>query len=286
MPQRKSGHEIFKAQVLREGKGLRTDFEKIREKFSSADIKGSGFERILRAFLRGYLPYRVGHGEVFSIEGFESRQADVVIANEYHVALRENWDDPQKFIIESVECAAETKSVIASVDGELHDIFVKAKAFKKLIVEPDVVKGSVITVPPSEARRFVWRRPYFAFAFDSKVSLSRLMMKLEEWDQKELRSVERPVVDGLFVLDKGAFCYWGKPAESRIFRVDGNNTPVTGYHPFPDTGKEVLSNLLMWLYAVMPRLKYAHDPVSHYLQPSQRTGRLRLQEDGSLKAAR
>ncbi len=286
MARRKSGHEIFKAAVVKEGKGLREAFEKIRQDFSSTDIKGSGYERILREFLRRYLPYRVGHGEVFSIEGFISRQTDVIIANEYHVALKDSWEHPQKFIIESVECAAETKSVIASVEGELRDIFLKAKAFKKMIVEPEAVKGAVSTVPPSEARRFIWRRPYFAFAFDSKVSMPSLLSKLEEWDENELRPIERPLIDGLFVLDKGVFCHWGRPEESRIFTMDSKNRPLTGYHMYPGTGDEVLPNLLTWLYAVMPRLKYANDPISHYLQPSKRRGRLQLQDDGSLIVSR
>ena len=124
---------------------------------------------------------------MFNIDGLRSKETDLVITNDYHVALTSDWNEAQTFIIESVECAAEIKSVIKDVDT-LRDYFEKARTFKKMFVDPDL--GTQARMHSDNVRRFYWRKPYFGFAFESQVSLDRIIQELSSWD-KELRPIER-----------------------------------------------------------------------------------------------
>ena len=186
-----SGYDIMAGILSREEKRLRLELQDIRQKYQHPGNKGDLVEAIIRDFLSRYLPAynRVGHGEVFNIEGLRSKQTDLVVTNEYHVALTSDWTEPQSFIIESVECAAEIKSTINDVDTDLRDIFEKAKTFKSMFIEPD--QGMEARLQPDDTTRFLWRKAYFGFAFESKVSLDRIIRQLKLWDE-ELRPVERP----------------------------------------------------------------------------------------------
>ena len=153
--------------LSREEKRLRIELEDIRKKYDHAGNKGGQVENIVRDFLSRYLPThnRVGHGEVFNVEGLRSRQTDLVITNKYHAALTSDWNEAQTFIIEGVECAAEIKSTIKSVDTDLRDFFDKARIFKKMLIEPEL--GMQARMELEDASRFVWRKPFFGFAFES-----------------------------------------------------------------------------------------------------------------------
>ena len=169
-----SGHEIMTGILSREEQRLRAQLQDIRKKYEHAGNKGDLVEATIRDFLSRYLPpaNRVGHGEVFSVEGLRSKQTDLVITNEYHVSLTENWSEPQTFIIESVECAAEIKSAIRDVNTDLRDFFEKARTFKRMFIEPD--QGIEVRGQEDDFRRFVWRKPFFGFAFESRVTLDRM----------------------------------------------------------------------------------------------------------------
>lgn len=102
------------AGILRQEEGrLVSELQSIRAKFEHAGNKGDLAESEFRNFLRRYMPgdNKVGHGEVFDMDGRIARQTDVVVANQFHVALQANWEEPQKFTIErSRACSARPKS--------------------------------------------------------------------------------------------------------------------------------------------------------------------------------
>ena len=99
-----TGYDIMSGILRREEKRLAAELTDIRAKFDHAGNKGSLAEAQFRDFLRKYMPgnTRVGHGEVFDIDGRLSKQTDVIVSNEYHVALQSDWEQPQRFTIEAV----------------------------------------------------------------------------------------------------------------------------------------------------------------------------------------
>ena len=275
-----SGHEIMTDILSGEEKRLRGQLEDIRKKYKHAGNKGDQVEATIRDFLSRYLPpvNRVGHGEVFSVEGLRSRQTDLVITNEHHVALTEDWGKAQTFIIESVECAAEIKSTISDVNTDLRDFFEKAKTFKQMFIEPD--QGIEVRCQEEDFRRFIWRKPYFGFAFESQVSLDRILQELKSWDE-DLRPVERPVLDSFFVLNRGGFMHMGN-GKGRLVSLNKDDQPQTGYVRLRQGGEQVLTTLLLWIYATMPKINYATHPAFVYMRPNPHRGRLRLKDDGTL----
>ena len=275
-----TGHEIMRSNLIRDEKLLRLELDYTRQKYEHAGIKGGQVEAVVRDFLDRYLPAhnRVGHGEVFNIDGLRSRQTDLVVANEYHIALTSDWSEAQTYIIEAVQCAAEIKSKIENVDTDLRDYFDKAQTFKKLLINPDATYE--LRMLEGDLPRFGFRKPYFGFAFESKVSLPRVMQELRSWDE-ELRPVERPAIDALFVLDRGAVVNVGD-GQGRIYSLTPSGQRRTGYVEWSGDDNLLLSNLLTWMFATMPMVHYYMHPASCYLEPNQHPGRLELLDDGTL----
>lgn len=179
--------------------------------------------------------------------------------------------------IEAVQCAAEVKSSLTGLDS-LRDCFEKAKAFKSLLAEP--AQSMFLMSMGDDDRRFLSRRPYFAFAFESRLTLQTIYDALTAWNE-ELWEVERPVLDGLFVLDRGGLMHMGTGRGKLVMEgEDGQN--LTGYVGFTrDRG--VLTRLLVWMYGVMPMtIRFSH-PVFPYLQPSRETGTLWLNDQGKVE---
>ena len=264
--------------LRREERRLVSELESIREKFRHAGIKGDRAEREFRDFLRRYMPgdTKVGHGEVFDIDGRVARQTDAVVANQYHVALQADWEEPQKFTIESVACAAEVKSSLTDV-GSLRDCFDKARAFKGLLMAPG--QSMLLMDMRDDSRRFLQRRPYFAFAFESRLTLERICYEVISWDE-ELREVERPVLDGVFVLGKGALLHFGT-GKGKLVVESAEGESLDGYRIWAEGG--VLTLLLLWMYAAMPRVIHFNHPVFPYLQPSRQPGKLWLNDRGKVE---
>ena len=270
----------MKRALEREGERLKLELADIRGRYEHAGNKGASAEQIFREFLSRYLPAhnQVGHGEVFNIDGLRSRQTDLVITNEYHIRLKSDWSEPQTFILESVECAGEVKSIIKD-RNTLRDFFEKARVFKSMLIEPDI--GMKVRSNDEDLPRFVWRKPYFGFAFESEMNIDRIVAELRSWET-ELRPIDRPVLDGLFVLDRGGTIHMGKGSGSlRSLSRDGE--PQSGYVVLRAAGEQVLAQLLLWIYAAMPRNEYTIHPAFHYLRPNSHSGRLSMADDGTLR---
>ena len=273
-----TGYELMTATLSREGKQMRADLEKIREQYRHSGIKGDHAESVVRDFLGRYLPIynRVGHGEVFNIDGLRSQQTDVVITNEYHAPLTGDWNRPQTFILEGVECGGEVKSLINDAD-DLKDCFVKARTFKSMFTDPSHAE---FRATEEDILRFVMRRPYFGFAFESRLSLDRIIELLNSWNE-DLRPVERPVLDSLFVLNKGSVIHMGSGQGTLASEtLDGRR--IQGYLKTLVDGDPVLSNFLLWIHATMPKLHYYAHPVLNYLQPNPHIGPAHLSDDGKV----
>ena len=275
-----SGFELMKCVLEREGERLKLDLANIHGRYEHAGNKGESAEQIFREFLSRYLPAhnRVGHGEVFNIDGLRSRQTDLVITNEYHIRLKSDWSEPQMFILESVKCAGEVKSIIKDRNA-LRAFFEKARVFKSMLIEPD--QGTQVRSHEEDFPRFVWRKPYFGFAFESEMNIDRIVAELRSWET-ELRPIDRPVLDGLFVLDRGGTIHMGK-GSGQLRSLSRDGKPQSGYVVVRDAGEQVLAQLLLWIYTAMPRIEYYTHPAFPYLRPNPHSGRLSMTDDGTLR---
>ena len=91
-----TGYDIMAEILRREERRLAAELTDIRAKLDHTGNKGALAETAFRNFLRKYMPGNasVGHGEVFDIDGRLSKQTDIVVANEYHVPLQSDWEEP------------------------------------------------------------------------------------------------------------------------------------------------------------------------------------------------
>ena len=273
------GQRIMRELLEQEAAQMMTELLRIRKTFVHGGNRGEEGEATVREFLRKHLPLncRVGHGEVFNKDGRRSNQADVVVTNQDHPPLFSDWERANSFIIEGVGAGGEVKTALQSMN-KLRETFDKGNAFKSILagLQPNAQYFGT----REDINRFVNRRPYFAFFFESKLSLDRIKQALEEWDN-EVRSIERPTIDAVFVLDRGAVIHFGKGDGTLKIRLpDGTNG--RGYHIQPDIHKRVLPNMLLWMFSSMPRIRAWTPPIVDYLVQEEAGGPLILNDDGRL----
>ena len=273
------GQKIMRTLLEQEAAQMMTELLRIRGSFTHGGNRGGEAEATVREFLRKRLPLycRVGHGEVFNKDGRRSRQTDVVVTNEDHPPLFSDWERANTFIIEGVAVGGEAKTALQSMD-DLRDTFNKGKTFKSILAQPQPKAMMVGT--GEDIKRFVYRRPYFAFFFESKLSLGRIKQALEEWDN-EMREIERPSIDATFILDRGSVIHFGDGDGTLKIRLpDGTNG--RRYQIQPDAHDKVLPNMLLWMFTSMPRIRTWTPPIVEYLVKKEAGGPLVLKDDGSL----
>ena len=273
-----SGFDVMNTILAQEEKRLSTELANIRANYEHAGIKGTKVERVLRDLLRLCLPtdLRVGHGEVFDLDGRQSRQTDVVIANQYHFPQPpdHNWEEPQKFMIECVECAGEVKSALTS-RRTVEECFENARSFKSLLGYASSSFGQTMG---GDKSRFLSRRPYFVFAFESKLRDETVWERLTELNSA-CREIDRPIVDAVFILNRGTLLYVREKGAGRISVTGTEGARLPGY---VGIGQNVITRFLFWTFVVMPRLIYLTHPATNYLAP-QDPGENRLTELGDVK---
>lgn len=271
-----TGYEVMLGILAKKGATLRSDIEEIRLKFQQSGDKGASAEFVLREFLRLYLPQdqRVGHGEVFNLDGERSTQTDIVIANRYHVSLERDDETPQAFIIEAVDVAGEVKMRINGLD-DLRDCFDKARQFKKIFADDVGALLMAFGGGDGKTNRYFMRRPYFAFAYETRMNETTILNSLRSWES-ELPDNERPSLDALFLLDKVAmFNSWEHDIGLRVSAQKGG--PNVGLWMTTGFGEKVLADFLTFIYYAPPEILSRLHPVVSYLTPN--NGRYRLMPD-------
>lgn len=144
---------------------MRLKLDEIRATHTHAGNKGANVEVIVRDFLREFLPpfNRIGHGEIIDLNDNISSQTDVIVTNEHHPFLND-LTAPSLFFIEGIACAGEVKSVLTL--EELERTLTNCRRFKALKVT--LQKGMIVRSNQADIKRFVEKRPYFLFAFETK----------------------------------------------------------------------------------------------------------------------
>ena len=235
-------------------------FEEIREAYNHSGNKGSNAEQIVRDFLRQFLPpsYRIGHGEVIDQNGGCSKQIDIVITNEHQPFLND-LSVPSVFIIEGVSCAAEVKSVLTV--AELEKALANSLAFKKLNV--GIQKGMQVQGILEDIQRFVTKRPFFLFAFESQIAQVTLKRKIEEWNVLHDLPVSEQI-DAVFILDGESLVNHGEGKGAFRF-ITTTGEFLGGYQYSPVSINPPLVSLLSWLSSALMKFTLPASPILNYL---------------------
>lgn len=236
-------------------------FEEIRAMYEHTGNKGSNAEKILRDFLQQFLPpyYRIGEGEVIDQTGAHSRQIDIVITNEYHPYLND-LTAPSIFIIEGVSCVAEVKSVLNG--EELEKALKNSLSFKRLEIALPM-ETEISHSNPEDLSRFVFKRPSFLFAFESKLSISTIKERIEDWNKLHNLSIPEQI-DGVFILTGGSIINHGYGTGALAF-VTPEGERMTGYVYGPPKEDRPLVSLLSWISASLIRFSLPYPPILAYL---------------------
>ena len=246
-------------------KQLHLKLDEIRETHQHKGNKGSNVEQIIRDFLRVYFPSdnRIGQGEIIDSDGGISNQIDVIMTNEYHPHIND-LSQPSLYFIEGIACAGEIKSILNSKD--LETILSNCLRYKKLNLR--LSKGMTIHSNPSDTKRFIEKRPYFLFAFESQVTLDTVFEKITEFNNQHCSEI-RQQIDAIFLLDRGAIINFGDGKGSFQFRdLQGNSIPGLIRRPL-ENEPNLLFSFITWISAVIQRFTIYDNILIYYLMKGQ-----------------
>ena len=228
-------------------KQMVAQLEEIRATHIHKGNKGGEVEKILREFLKKYLPRRldISHGEVIDQNSNRSAQTDVVVVSEEH-PFTFSEDSPGLFFIEGVSAVGEVKSILTS--NELANTIEKAKKYKQLRVIPPA--GVTRYANPSDGNRYYVHPPFFLFSMESQIYLSKVFEKVKELTLKDYTPGSS--IDGIFILNKGLVIDLGDGMESFKILNPESKVPYEGWKQ--QDSDNVIFDFLVWLSIVMPRL--------------------------------
>ena len=235
-------------------------FTEIREQHQHTGNKGSRVEQVVRDFLREFLPpyNRIGHGEVIDKFGSYSKQIDVVVTNEHHPFLND-LSQPSVFFGEGVACAGEIKSVLTG--DELSKALANACAFKSLRLWEQM--GMTVNATDEDMDRFVHHRPYFLFAFESRLKPPTVKAKIEEYNKTHQMEVPYQL-DAIFILPKGSILNFGAGRGGFRFITDeGKSLPGYVYEEL--SSNQTLFSFLSWISSTMFKISIPRPLIISYL---------------------
>lgn len=243
---------------------LRAELEVIRAVTTHAGNKGNKAEQALRTFLNDHLPrsIEVGHGEAIDKNGNDAgskrggeHQIDVLLISDSHPRFGK-IEEPNTYFIEGVLAGGEVKAALQM--GQMEAVFRQAVAFKKL--NTFLGNGDLTFGNDTDGKRFLNRRPYFLFAYESAVKPEALIRRVLELE-RDNGVGPTDHIDAIFMLGEGSMFNFGDGTSSfMMLRPDG--TPVTGWG---FNGSDTLMPLIGWLSAVMPNIVHLSSIALPYL---------------------
>ncbi len=256
------------------GVKLSAELAGVRATMSHSGNKGSRTEEAFREFLRDHIPRKhdVGHGEVTDVQGrsagamYGPGQIDVLIIDEAHPRFA-GPAEPGLYFIEGVLAGGEVKTHLKL--GDVDEIVRKAAAFKLLQVTH--AEGDAIRAQLEDFERFVNRRPYFLFAYESETTVDSLVTRLNESARSQGISLVQSV-DAVFLLDRGAAINVGD-GQGSVRGIDGVGNPIRGWVAQQNP---VMVDLIAWLHEVMPNITHARSLICRYVGQSEQQARAKL----------
>ncbi len=254
---------IKKIALVQERMKLKLD--EIRETHQHKGNKGANVEQIIRDFLKVYFPAdnRIGHGEIIDSDGGVSTQLDAIITNEYHPLIND-LSQPSLYFIEGVACAGEIKSILNSQD--LDTILKNCLNYKNLNL--NLSRSMMIHSNKSDTKRFIEKRPFFLFAFESQITLDTVSEKISNFNKENCPQIWQQI-DAVFLLDRGSVVNFGDGKGTFQFRtLKGISLP--GYHLTPlENEPNLLFSFITWISAIIPRFTQYDNILVNYLMKGQ-----------------
>ncbi len=241
---------------------IKSEFDLIKEKHDHSGIKGYKVECIIRDFLIKYLPpyNKIGHGEIIDTAGDISSQTDIIITNEYH-PYTVDLNRPNLFFIEGVACIGEVKSTLTS--DEFTKSLQNCFRFKNLKIK--MSKGMQVYCNDSDIKRFIERRPYFLFAFDSQLAIDNIIEKVREFNNNNAKEIWQQI-DAIFLLDRGSIINFGNGKGSYKYILNENHKSQPGYVIFRIENKpNMLFDFLAWISVVIQKYIIYENIITYYL---------------------
>ena len=238
---------------------ITTNFESIRERFEHSGNKGTNGEYVVRDFLKYYFSslYQFGNGEVIDSKGNQSGQIDIIITNKYHPFLSD-YNKPSIFFIEGVSCCGEVKFQLTST--ELTNALNNCRKFKTL--EPII--DATITCNATdieELERFVDKRPYFIFCYESQLTLETVHKKVLEYNSQNGLTLKEQI-DGIFLMDRGCIINMGN-GKGSFRQAAANGNFLSGI--VANNDDKVLPGFMRWMNWVVKQFETRVPVLHHYL---------------------
>lgn len=244
---------------------LRAELEAIRSTTTHKGNKGAKAEHAFREFLNNHLPRstEVGHGEAIDKDGQKAgskgggkHQIDVLIIDDCHPRFGK-IEEANTYFIEGILAGGEVKASLQM--RQVETLFKQAVAFKKLNAIP--AKGDLTFSTDTDNQRFVDRRPYFLFAYESVVKPQALIERVLELEQdNKVGATDH--LDAIFILGQGAIFNLGD-GKSSFVMTQPDGTRIKGWGL---TGRtDSLMPLIAWLSAVMPSIVHLSSIAVPYL---------------------
>lgn len=262
----------FKDLFSHQQKILELELEVARTRFEHLGLRGNALEIASRDFFEKHLPrsVNVGTGEVIASEsdsdsaGARSGQLDLVFSNQSQ-PFPTARDIPTLFFIEGVLAVGEVKTSLSRsiMPGELR----KARKFRALRAK-NMSRLVQVTSPDVWASYYVFYRPYFMIATETKSPWQSILLELMEYIDSE----KVLPLDGIFLLDQNVALILSPHREAPFTQAIGLPFPhkigsldVTGFI-MPYNTDTPLAFLMAWLSLFRTSFFEDQQPIGLYLQ--------------------
>lgn len=266
------GEMDFKDLFTHQQKILELELEVARTRFEHLGLRGNALEIATRDFFEKHLPrsVNVGTGEVIASEsdndsaGARSGQMDLVFSNQSQ-PFPTARDIPTLFFIEGVLAAGEVKTSLSR--SVMPDELRKARKFRALRAK-NMSRLVKVTSPDVWASYYVFYRPYFILATETKSPWQSILLELMEYIDSE----KILPLDGIFLLDQKVVLILsphqeapftqaiGLPFPHKVGALDGAGFIM------PYSTNTPLAFLMAWLSLFRTSFFEDQQPIGLYLQ--------------------
>lgn len=250
---------VFDAIAKKADGYLAHEVQNLRDQFLNSTVKGTGYERALGDVVKGVVPpmWRVGWGEVVDPYGQRSGQTDLVVALPTQPSMLHRDDGNWLFLSPSVVAIGESKMLLTlerlreCLDGPAIEWAALDRA----------IQGQMAVGPGGDdAATWERRLPVFVFAHEGPTLDSV---------QAEINSRQDPLVDAVFIRDRGALLRSPGPDSSFLWVEAAGDTerpPPGTWIQEPETRDAAVTKcFLQWLTYLPVWLTFEQRPLRQYL---------------------
>lgn len=251
---------MLKNNIINIQKTMNQKLELIRMELNNSSDKGENAEEILSDFIKNYLPpiYRIGRGEIIDSYGKQSSQIDIIITNQYHPFISD-YNRPSIFFVEGVSCCGEVKMYLN--DTHLNAALNNCKSLKNII--PKHLKSTQISSSPSDIKRFIDRKPYFIFTYNSSLSIETVKERIDIFN-RNIKIEEQ--VDAIFLLDKGTIINFGDGRGQLKYGKPRMKETFPGFHITNKKTESILYDFLTWLSVSIQNMVIFNSILINYVE--------------------